>query len=229
MGIKGSNKSRTVQQGAGTQNIPNSCVLNHCLLITKNKERNRSRPGTQSSPPTSTCHVLQKGAGGGPSSTLLIRDSNPGRALTSYPAPPPHDTQALPLGRKPPLDASPPWTQGLRREVAPQQPAPTLQGTETTAVVQLRSPAQPPTGPVPATGSREGLCTPAGHWGGVDTRGWSQARLCNHSVWKGADRRAVQVTVTLHCLEGCGGKGVRKSTRRQERALSWESGNLALG
>ena len=102
MGIKGSNKSRTVQQGAGTQNIPNSCVLNHCLLITKNKERNRSRPGTQSSPPTSTCHVLQKGAGGGPSSTLLIRDSNPGRALTSYPAPPP-----------PRHTSTPPWTQAL--------------------------------------------------------------------------------------------------------------------
>ena len=229
MGIKGSNKSRTVQQGAGTQNIPNSCVLNHCLLITKNKERNRSRPGTQSSPPTSTCHVLQKGAGG--VHPLLCLSGTAILAGHSRPTqpPPPDDTQALPLGRKPPLDASPPWTQGLRREVAPQQPAPTLQGTETTAVVQLRSPAQPPTGPVPATGSREGLCTPAGHWGGVDTRGWSQARLCNHSVWKGADRRAVQVTVTLHGLEGCGGKGGRKSTRRQERALSWESGNLALG
>lgn len=37
------------------------------------------------------------------------------------------------------------------------------------------------------------------------------------------------VTVTVHCLEGCGGKGVRKSPGRQERALSWESGNLALG
>ena len=223
MGIKGSNKSRTVQQGAGTQNIPNSCVLNHCLLITKNKERNRSRPGTQSSPPTSTCHVLQKGAGG-----PILYSAYQGQQSWQ-------GTHVLPSAAPPtthkhsPLDASPPWTQGLRREVAPQQPAPTLQGTETTAVVQLRSPAQPPTGPVPATGSREGLCTPAGHWGGVDTRGWSQARLCNHSVWKGADRRAVQVTVTLHWLEGFGGKGVRKSTRRQERALSWESGNLALG
>ena len=38
-----------------------------------------------------------------------------------------------------------------------------------------------------------------------------------------------RVSVTVHCLEGCGGKGVRKSPGRQERALSWESGNLALG
>ena len=108
MGIKGSNKSRTVQQGAGTQNIPNSCVLNHCLLITKNKERNRSRPGTQSSPPTSTCHVLQKGAGG--VHPLLCLSGTAILAGHSRPTQrrPPHDTQALPLGRKPSLDARPP-------------------------------------------------------------------------------------------------------------------------
>ena len=217
MGIKGSNKSRTVQQGAGTQNIPNSCVLNHCLLITKNKERNRSRPGTQSSPPTSTCHVLQKGAWG-PILYSAYQGQRSWQGTHFLSSPSPDDTRALPLGHKP--------SAGRLRH---RGPSPTLQGTETTAVVQLRNPAQPPTGPVPATGSREELCTPAGHWGGVDARGWSQARLCNHVVWKGADRRAVQVTVTLHCLEGCGGKGVRKSTRRQERALSWESGNLALG
>ena len=58
----------------------------------------------------------------------------------------------------------------------------------------------------------------------VDARGWSQARLCNHIVWKGADRRAEprRATVTLHCLEGCGGKGVRGEEKPQEAGKSTE-------
>ena len=115
-----------------------------------------------------------------PFSTLLIKDSGPsGHSVPIQPLP--HDTAALPLGRRP-------FAGRLRHSGA----SPTLQGMETTAVVQLRNPAQPPTGPVPATGSQEELFMPAGHWGGVDAGGWSQARLCDHIVWKGADRRAVQ-------------------------------------
>ena len=87
---------------------------------------------------------------------------------------------------------------------------------ETTAVVQLQNPAQPlPTGPVPETGSQEESCTPAGHWEGVDTTGWSRARLGSALCAQDYKGELCRVTVTR---EGSGG-------RRLERALVWESGN----
>ena len=138
---------------------------------------------------------------------------------------PPHDTHALPLGRKPSLDARPPQG-GCTTAARPHSPG---HGDHSCGPAAEPSPA---TDWSCASDRKPGravhACGTLGR-GGHQRLEPGQARLCNHSVWTGADRRAVQVTVTLHCLEGCGGKGVRKSTRRQERALSWESGNLALG
>lgn len=80
---------------------------------------------------------------------------------------------------------------------------------ESTAVVQLRSPAQPlPTGSVPETGSQEELCMSAGQWEGVDTRAWSLARSVSALCAKDHAGELCRVTVTLPCLEGSGGKGL---------------------
>lgn len=168
-------------------------------------------------PATSTCHVLQKGWGA-PSSTLLIRDSDPGRALTSYPAPPPT------THKHSPLDASP--LQGgcatAARPPLSRAPRPQLWsscGTQPShrLVLCQRQEAGKSCARLRDTG--EGW-TP-----GAGARPGSVITLCGREP-TGEPRRA---TVTLHCLEGCGGKGVRKSPRRQERALSWKLENLALG
>ena len=211
MGIKGSNKSRTVQQGTGTQNKPSSCVPNHCLLITKNTERNRSRPGTQSSLPLP--HAMSSRKGGEPHSPLCSLGTVilAGHSLPIQPLPQQHTS-------------TPPWTQVLCREVAPQRPVPHSPGHQDHSCGPAVEPS-PATDWSCASDRKPGRAVHAcGTLGGVDARGWSQARLCNHIVWKGADRRAEprRATVTLHCLEGCGGKGVRGEEKPQEAGKSTE-------
>ncbi|ELK00317.1 MyoD family inhibitor [Pteropus alecto] len=109
-----------------------------------------------------------------PASGHLCLGHHPGRHLPTCPGPITHVfveatcigvcTQTCVgrielLGEEQYIIVSKPSTGRLRHSVL----SAILQGkAETTAVVQLWNPAQPPTGPVPETGSQEELCMPAG-------------------------------------------------------------------
>lgn len=71
-------------------------------------------------------------------------------------------------------------------------PVPTLQGTKTTAVVQLWNSSPATDWSCADRKPGRAVHAFAGHWGRGGRQGWSQARLCNHIVWKGADRRPTQ-------------------------------------
>lgn len=157
---------------------------------------------------------------GAPSLPLLIRDSDPGRALFLS-SPSPNNTQALPLGHQSPCEG------GCATAAVP-----TLPGHQDLA-------ARPAVEPAPATDwswQRQEAgksCTRLRTSGRVDARSWSQASGSPAITlsWKGAEQEEPHqgLTVTLHCLEGLWGKGEEKP-RRQERALwDWKLENLALG
>lgn len=168
------------------------------------------RPGAQSSLHPIARHFLQEGGGLESHSSLSAHQG--GKLECSVL---PSSLSSLHTNTSP---SAQPSAGRLRHSVL----SAILQGkAETTAVVQLWNPAQPPTGPVPETGSQEELCMPAGCQTGWTPRAGAVPGLVSASCGKDCIGDLCRVTVTLGCLEGSWGGEMWMSPRRQERELSW--------